>query len=106
MFNMTDTQQVVLTVAFLDKKGNPAVVQGPPTWASSDPTIVAVTPSADGLSATAVAAGPEGQATVTVTGDADPGDGVVNVTGTLDITIGPSQAVNVGITPGAPTEQP
>src|SRR5882672_4450321 len=43
---------VQVSIAFVDAKGQPAKVDGVPTWVASDPTIVdSVTPAADGMSA-------------------------------------------------------
>lgn len=106
MFKLTDSQEVDLTVVFDDKKGNVAAVDGVPVWSSSDETIVkVVNPSADGLTAVAQAVGPIGQATITVTGDADLGSGVASVVGTFDIQVGAGQAVTPTVTAGAPREQ-
>jgi len=103
--NITDTQQVVLTAAFADKKGNAASVDGAPVWTSSDPSVATVTAAADGLTATVVAV-TEGQVTISVDADADLGSGVQSITGTLDVVIGPGVAVVAGVTAGTPTEQP
>lgn len=102
MLILTDVQQVPLAVAFKDAAGNPAAVDGAPVWTSSDPTIVTVTASADGLSATAVAVGPLGQAQVSAAADADLGSGVTTITGVLDITVQASEAVNALVTAGTP----
>lgn len=106
MLVLKDTEQSALATQFLDKKGNPAPVQGVPVWATSDATILSVTPEADGLSATIVANGPLGTAQVSVTADADLGDGVKPVVGTLDVNIVAGEAVSANISAGTPTEQP
>lgn len=98
---LTDEQKVALAVAFTDKMGNPASVEGAPAWASSDP-CVEVTAAADGFSAVATTTGPLGTAQVSVTADADLGEGVVPIVGTLDIQVVAAMAANVGITAGAP----
>lgn len=105
MLILTDTQEVDLAVAFTDKKNNPATVDGAPTWSSSDPTIVTVVASADGLTAVATAVGPLGQAQISATGDADRGEGVRPVTAVLDITVQASDAVVAAVNAGAPREQ-
>jgi hypothetical protein len=106
MLLLTDTQQVDLSVAFLDKAGNPAVVDGAPVWSSSDDTVLTVTAAADGLSATAVATGKLGQAQVSVTADADLGAGTTSISGTLDVTVQAGSAVVANIAAGTPTEKP
>jgi hypothetical protein len=103
--NITDSQQVSLSIQPVDKKGNAAAVDGAPQWASSNTEVVTVTPSADGLSAIAAAVGPLGTATVSVTADADLGAGVTSIAGTLDVTVTAGQAATVSITAGTPTDQ-
>ena len=103
---LTDNQNCHLgPVVITDKKGNPAAVQGAPVWASSDDTKLTVTASADGMEADISAVGPLGDVQVVVTADSDLGDGVTNITGTLDVTIVASQAVAIAVSAGAPTEQ-
>jgi hypothetical protein len=105
----TDQNYPNATVSFTNKRGQPAPVQGVPVWASSDSTVLAVTPAADGLSAKidTVAAG---TARVTVTADADLGPGVTTITGVsedVNVTIGPgSQASVVTLNLGTPTDKP
>lgn len=104
--NMTDSQQVSLTIKPVDKKGNAAPVDGVPAWASSNTEVVTVTPAPDGMSAIAAAVGPLGSATVSVTADADLGAGVTEIAGSLDIIITAGAAATVSITAGSPEEQP
>ncbi len=107
MFILTDVQQVPLTVAFADKAGNPANVDGAPVWTSSDPTIVTVTANgADGMSATAVAVGPLGQVQISVAADADLGAGVTTITGVLDIQVQSSTAVAAVVSTGTAVNKP
>lgn len=99
---ITDTEQVPLQINFTDAKGHTTTPATAPTWASSDPTIVAVTPSADGTSAIAAAAANLGVAQVTVTS-------VVNgetLTAVVAITVLAGAAVIENITAGVPVEQP
>lgn len=102
---LKDDQKVKLSILPVDAKGNPAAVDGVPVWASSDDGVIAVIPSADGLSATATAVGKVGTAQVSVTADADLGDGVSNIAGVLDVTVVAGQAVSVGVTAGTPEAQ-
>ncbi len=103
---MTSSQQVSLSVKFVDKRGNPAPVDGVPEWGSSNTDVVTLTVSEDGLSAVAVAVGPLGSATVSVQADADMGSGTTPVAGSLDIDITAGSAVTVSITAGTPEDQP
>jgi hypothetical protein len=102
-FQMTDSQQVVVTYSAVDKKGNPVTFDaGSVVTLVDNPNILVVTTAADGLSATLAANGPLGTATVTV-------NGAVNgtqVSGTLGVTIVSGAPTQITITPGTPTEQP
>lgn len=100
---LTDSQETSLTIAPTDKKGKPAPVESV-SWTSSDAGVIALTPAADGLSCLAVAGNP-GTAQVSVSVDAEIGDGVVTLTGTLTVNVIGGQAVALGITAGTPVEQ-
>lgn len=108
MFTMSATQKVDLTIAPQDKKGNPAPVQDV-TWVTDNSEVLALTPSADGLTCTVAAVGPltaaGTPARVTVSADADMGAGVVTIVGFLDVEITAGQATIIAINPGAPSEQ-
>lgn len=103
---LTDIQEVVLSINPLDEEKAPAQLDGPPTWASSDDTIITVTPATDGLSATATTVGPIGTATVTVTGQGDlTGGGSDPVDDTVTIQVMASKASALNITAGTPTQR-
>jgi hypothetical protein len=103
--NMTNSQKATATIKPVDAKKQPAAVDGVPVWATSDATIVTVTPAADGLSAVVAAVGPLGTANISVTGDADLGAEVKPIFGTLSVTVTAGQAVGFEIVLGEPTEQ-
>jgi hypothetical protein len=107
MLTMTATQQCALTLAVTDAKGNPATVDGVPVWSSADETRVSVEAAADGMSATIFAEGPATTqpVQVSVTADADLGEGIKPLVGLLDVTIVGAEATVIAITPGTPTEQ-
>jgi len=103
---MTNSQQLTASITPVDKKGNPAPIDGIPVWASSDETILTVEAASDGLSATVKAVGPTGTAKVSVTGDADLGTGVQPIFGESDpISVTPGAAVGFKMTLGPATEQ-
>ncbi len=104
-FTMTNSQQLTAAIQPVDKKGQPALVDGVPEWASSDETIITVVAAADGMSAVVAAVGPLGSAKVSVTGDADLTGEVKPIFGTLDVTITQGQAVGFKITTSDPVEQ-
>ena len=101
---LTDVQKVDLSVTPVDARGNPGVLDGVPVWSTSDDTLVDVTPSDDGLSATIVAKGPLGTCQISVTADADLGEGVKEIAGVLDIEIKGSATVSLNIGAGIPTD--
>jgi hypothetical protein len=105
MLILTDAQEVDLAIKPLDRKGKPAQVDGIPEWTSSDPTIAKVTPLEDGLSAVVAATDNLGSVQIRVTADADLGEGVEPITGTLDLEIAGGKAVSLGIIAGTPREQ-
>lgn len=103
---LTDSQQCDVTPKFVDKKGNPAKVDGAPTWLTDNPDVLSLTPSADGLTCTVAAVGPLGAGKISMKADADLGAGVVELVGTLDFEITAGQATTVILDVGAATEQP
>lgn len=114
---ITDTQDVIVTWGKpIDKKGFPAAIQGDPVFAVSDDAVTispvdgdpfsikvsGVHPSALGDDGVTPVAG-----TLTITGDADLGDGVEAVTGSEPYIITGGQAVGFAApTVGTPVEQP
>ena len=108
-FVLTDAQQVTLAVAGVDTAGNPKAVFGIPSWTSSDPATLTVTPSADGFTALAVsvAAQPDGASLVTVTASAfAEASMMMAISGALDISVIASPATQLIITPGVPEPKP
>jgi len=105
-FTMSSSQQTDVSVVFLDKAGNPAQVDGVPEWMVDNPNVLAINPGIDGLSCRVAAVGPLGLAKVTLTADADLGEGVTAVVGFLDIEITAGQAATVQLNPTAPVEKP
>jgi hypothetical protein len=103
---LKDTEQVVLSVVPVDAKGNAAPVDGAPVWGSSDPAVATVTAAADGLSATVAAVGPLGKTQISVTADADLGEGLESIVGTLEIEVVAGKAVSLSIKTGTPEEIP
>ncbi len=102
---MTATQQCLLTMQPLDSKGNVAPIDGVPEWAVSNPGVCFIQPAADGITALVVAIA-VGDTQVSATADADLGQGTRNITGVLDVSIRPAEAVSLGIVAGTPEEQP
>jgi hypothetical protein len=103
---LTVTQQCPISIQPVDARGNPARVDGDPVWTNSNPEVLTLVVDPGGLSALARATGPIGTSQIGVTADADLGEGVITLSGTLDVEVGGAQAVGITITPGTPTEQP
>lgn len=101
---LSSTQQVEVHISPVDAKGHSAPVDGVPLWDTSNPGVAEVVPTSDGLGALIVAQGP-GMTQVSVSVDTRMGEAVNLITGALDVTVTPAEAVAVAIVPGTPTEQ-
>lgn len=101
---MTSTQQCLLTMQPLDAKGNPAKVDGVPEWQVTNPAVCSIEPAPDGLTAMCKATD-LGDTQVNCTADADLGEGTRPITGLIDVSIRPAEAVSIGIIAGTPEEQ-
>ena len=99
MATLTDTQQVALTVAETDAKGEP-VTADTLVWTVDNPNVITLTVAAGTYSAEAVAGAP-GTATVTVADAAN-----AALTGTAVLTVVAGAATSLVITEGTPEEQP
>lgn len=102
MLILTDEQKCALSIQPLTAAGNPAPVDGVPTWSVSDESVLSLTVAPDGMSATIGTPGGLGTSQVSVVADADLGEGVVNITAVLDVEVKASQAVSLGMTVGVP----
>ncbi len=94
---LPDDKVVSASVSYKDVKGHAAAVQGAPVWASDNPAVADVVASDDGFSATITPGADLGTAQISVTADADLGDGVVNVValGTIEVIAGTAVAGDV-----------
>jgi len=102
---LTATQKVGIAVNPVDAAGNPAKVDGVPTWVSSDESVITLEVATDGLAASAVTTGKLGVAQVQVSADADVGAGVEAIGGVLDIEVLGGKAVALNVTAGVPEEK-
>ena len=100
LITITNEEKVPVTLAPLTAAGNPATVDGTPVWAviSGDATLEV---SADGMSAYLVSGAANTNSQVTVTADADLGEGVTEITDTLDLAVVAATASQLGATVGA-----
>jgi len=96
---LTDLQQVTLSVAEQDSKGQP--VSDSLTWSVDQPTVISLVPSADTQSCLCIA-GVDGTAVVTVT------DNSVTppLTASDTLTVVSSAATSLVINEGTPEDQP
>lgn len=101
---LSTVQKVELSIQPVDAKGYVALTDGIPTWTASNGGIVEITTASDGLSAELVAVAP-GMTQVSVSVDARMGDEVHLITGVLEITVTPAEAIAVNIMAGIPTDQ-
>jgi hypothetical protein len=99
MLALQNDQQVTATISPVDAKGNPAKVDGAPTWTSSSEDVATAVAAADGMSA--IVAGVDiGTCQINVSADADLGEGTTPLTGTLDVEVVAGSAVALSITTG------
>lgn len=98
---MTPDQKVALSVAPTDSFGNPAKVETV-AWSSSNEEVLTLVVAEDGMSVEAVTTGVTGVAQVVVKADADLGEGVKELVGTLDVEVVPGEAVNLNLVAGTP----
>ena len=103
---LPDDKSVFASVSFTDAKGKPARVDGIPVWASDNDDAATVVAADDGMSATVTPGtltGPEPwTANITVTADADLGEGVQPIIGTGSVTVTGGTAAVVEIKFGEP----
>lgn len=94
----TSEEKILVTLNPVTAAGNPAQVDGTPSWVvvSGDATIE---PSTDGLSCYLIS-GTVGNSVITVTADADLGEGVREITDTIDYAVVSAEASSLGLSVG------
>lgn len=99
LLTITNEQKILVTLNPTTAAGNPATVDGTPTWSvvSGDATIE---PSADGLSCYLISGEANVNSVIEVTADADLGEGVTNLTDTVDLAVVAASASSLGILAG------
>lgn len=98
--------QVTLQVQFQDSKGNPATIDGNPTWSSSDTAIATVAATPGNPFLAQLLPGELGNCQVKVEADADLGEGVRAVLCTMDVTVVGGEAVVGVISPASEPAPP
>lgn len=112
--NLTTEQMISFTFAAEDGRERLVMIDGTPTWASSDETIATVANlvvGADGKtwSGNIVAGAMAGVATITITADADISPAVNNVIGVAQVSVTVDKLTSARIaklTLGAPQDKP
>lgn len=98
---ITNEQKINVTITPVTAAGKPAKLDGTPTWEviSGSSTLVV---AADGLSADLVSADDPGDTQILVKADADLGQGVVEVSDTIALTVEGALATSLGLAAGQP----
>ena len=102
---LQDDKQCVVSINPRSKAGNPAKVDGKPTWACDTEDILVVAAD-DGLSAVVQSTGKVAAGVVTVTADADLGEGVRAISGAFNVSVDAGQAVDFGFAFGDVVDLP
>jgi hypothetical protein len=94
---LTDEQEGDFRIDPRDKHNKPAKIFGTPQWSTSDPTVLDVTPSPDGMSCTVGANGQNlgrAQVSVKIQRSEDPADVLVGAQG-FEVVAGEVAVVNI-----------
>jgi hypothetical protein len=98
---ITNEQKVTASLAPVTDTGKAAKLDGAPVWSVVTGTGTVV-PAADGLSAELISGDDPGDTQYLVKADADLGQGVVEISDTIDLTVQGALATNLGIAISAP----
>ena len=101
---LTDIQHVRYTLQEFDAAGNPVptAFATPPTWTSTDSTILTVTPDADGVGADVSTTGKLGTAQIRADATNDAGEPII---GLADIEVVVSAGTTVQLVAGTPVNK-
>lgn len=101
LITITNEEKVQVTLAPTTAAGNPASLDGLPTWevTSGDATLEV---AADGLSAFLVSGAPGVNSQIAVTADADLGAGIVTLSDVIDLAVVLASASALGLVVGTP----
>ena len=94
-----DGSPAYASASFVDAAGQPATDANPLTWSSSDPTVLIVTPSADGSYTTVMAVQPPKLATAQI----QVTDGTLTATADVQVVAGPVASISIGLSASAPS---
>lgn len=101
LITITNEEKVQVTLAPTTAAGNPATLDGLPTWTvlEGDATLEV---AEDGLSAFLVSGAADVNSKIEVTADADLGEGVVSLVDVIDLAVVPASASVLGLVVAAP----
>ena len=101
LITITNEEKVQVTLAPTTAAGNPATLDGLPTWTvlEGDATLEV---AEDGLSAFLVSGEADVNSKIEVTADADLGEGVVSLVDVIDLAVVPASASVLGLVVAAP----
>lgn len=99
LITITNEQKVPVTLAPTTAAGNPATLDGTPSWnvLEGDATIEV---AADGLSCYLISGSADVNSKIEVSADADLGEGVQTITDVIDLAVVSAQASGLGLTVG------
>jgi hypothetical protein len=100
--NLKVNQNLPVSIEIKDKFGNPAIVDGVPSWSLTAQGLADLEVAADGMSALVKPIGPVGSVSVQVSADADLGAGVTAILGELAIELIAGDAETIAIAAGTP----
>lgn len=93
-YTLPADKQIKMKVSYVDANGNPAIVDGDVSWASSNTAIINAVVNPSNTFEAVVRPGTQiGQAQVTATADADLGSGVRQLVTLMDVTVVGGEAV-------------
>lgn len=101
LITITNEEKVQVSLAPTTAAGNPATLDGVPVWEviSGDATLEV---AEDGLSAFLVSGAADVNSQISVTADADLGEGVVTLTDVIDLAVVLAKASALGLVVAAP----
>lgn len=105
---MNDHQRLTLSIAPKDRDGDPAPIDGLPSWTfhEGDPALLNLLPSEDGMSCEVSTNGLIGVGTVLCSADVDLGEGVSTIEEFVEFTIVQSPVTDLDLTATAPEDMP
>jgi hypothetical protein len=99
-YKLPNDKVIKVQVSYVDSKGNPATVDGYVDWDTSNEQIATVeTDSQESTIATVTPTGKAGQVQISVTADADLGEGTKEIISTMDVEVVAGEAVAGTIVP-------